>query len=116
MGIISMNNTIMIISKRIKLMKMGSMMMIFRMAMMKLMTLLVMMTPTSPSRLSSSPSVMRTPTLSKAPLRSFLSSWPSLLMSISLKQSLYIWICSSEKPPSFWPLPGEGLNVDEDVR
>merc|ERR1719336_2271788 len=43
--------------------------------------------------------------LSKAPRRSFLSRVPSLLTSISLKQSLYIWICSSEKPPSpsFFP-------------
>merc|ERR1711915_988513 len=48
---------------------------------------------------------LRTPTLSKAPRRSFLSIVPSLLMSISLKQSLYIWSCSSEKPPSFCPLP-----------
>ena len=32
-----------------------------------------------------------------------LSMVPSLLMSISLKQSLYIWSCSSEKPPSFVP-------------
>merc|ERR1712118_100819 len=61
--------------------------------------------PTSPSRLSSSDSDMSTPTLSKAPRRSFLSRVPSLLMSINLKQSLYIWSCSSEKPPSFWPLP-----------
>merc|ERR1712198_690183 len=29
----------------------------------------------------------------------------ALLMSINLKQSLYIWTCSSEKPPSFCPLP-----------
>ena len=92
----------------IKLMTIGIMMVIFRMAM----VMMVMMTPTSPSRLSSSPSVMRTPTLSKAPLRSFLSSWPSLLMSISLKQSLYIWICSSEKPPSFCPLPMVRLFCD----
>merc|ERR1719365_79203 len=55
----------------------------------------------SPSRPSSSDSLMSTPTLSKAPRRSFLSSWPSLLMSISLKQSLYICTCSSENPPSF---------------
>merc|ERR1711884_187655 len=60
--------------------------------------------PTSPRRESSSPSDIRTPTLSKAPRRSFLSRVPSLLMSINLKQSLYIWSCSSEKPPSFWPL------------
>merc|ERR1711936_1287631 len=59
----------------------------------------------SPSRPSSSDSLMRTPTLSRAPRRSFLSSWPSLLMSMSLKQSLYICSCSSENPPSFWPLP-----------
>ena len=102
MRVISMDNTIMMI----KLMTIGNKMMIFRMVIV-MMTMLIVTTPTSPSRLSSSPSVMRTPTLSKAPLRSFLSSWPSLLMSISLKQSLYIWICSSEKPPSFWPLPGE---------
>merc|ERR1711893_542031 len=61
--------------------------------------------PTSPRRESSSLSDIRTPTLSKAPRRSFLSRVPSLLMSINLKQSLYIWSCSSEKPPSFWPLP-----------
>merc|ERR1719343_1325211 len=61
--------------------------------------------PPSPRRLSSSDSDMSTPTLSKAPRRSFLSRVPSLLMSINLKQSLYIWSCSSEKPPSFWPLP-----------
>merc|ERR1712243_244685 len=35
---------------------------------------------------------IKTPTLSKAPRRSFLSKTPSLLMSMSLKQSLYIWI------------------------
>merc|ERR1719204_2227652 len=34
--------------------------------------------------------------LSKAPRRSFLSKVPSLLISINLKQSLYIWTCSSE--------------------
>merc|ERR1719394_2309872 len=49
--------------------------------------------------------------LSKAPRRSFLSKVPSLLMSINLKQSLYIWTCSSEKPPSFCPLPILTLQV-----
>merc|ERR1719204_213341 len=34
--------------------------------------------------------------LSKAPRRSFLSKVPSLLMSINLKQSLYIWTCSHQ--------------------
>merc|ERR1719468_832231 len=59
----------------------------------------------SPSRPSSSDSFMRTPTLSKAPRRSFLSMVPSLLTSMSLKHSLYMSFCSSEKPPSFCPFP-----------
>lgn len=55
--------------------------------------------PTSPNMESSSDSSISLPTLSKAARRSFLLMVPSLSTSISLKHSLYISICSSEKPP-----------------
>merc|ERR1711935_522397 len=60
--------------------------------------------PTSPNMPSSSPSSINLPTLSKAARRSGLLRVPSLSTSISLKHSLYITICSWEKPP-LSPLP-----------
>merc|ERR1712048_15402 len=70
--------------------------------------------PTSPNMESNSDSSMSLPTLSKAARKSFLLKVPSLSTSISLKHSLYMSICSWEKPPSLLPLPMVVVDDDQD--